>query len=388
MIGQEIQLKVESLAHGGAAVGRAQDFVFFVPFAAPGDEIQARVTEVKKNYAEAELIKIIAPGPRRVTPPCEVFGKCGGCQWQHVSYEEQLQQKQNIVMHALSRIAKEQKFEVKPIIASPEKFNYRNRVQVRTLGSAAGFYRKGSHELVSFDKCHIVEPSINDEISKIKAEIINYRAEHESKIEIFIAESGKTVRSQDQNHGEEFGFAQVNTKQNKQMIAYVQSLIGNPQSGFGRSSLLELFCGNGNFSMPLIENGWDVYGIDGNRAAISDAREKLRLISDKNKNTGFNPRAFFSSDDATAGVEKLLDQRRTFETLLVDPPRTGMTEPLVNNIAEVGVKTLVYVSCNPATFARDWARIKAATKLKLVSVQPFDMFPQTFHVELVALATL
>jgi 23S rRNA (uracil1939-C5)-methyltransferase len=381
---QEINVTIASLAHGGSGVGRFDNFVVFVRYTAPGDVVRARITKTKKNYADAELIEIITPSPSRIKAPCPVFGACGGCQWQHVSYEEQLKQKQNIVEHALSRIAKEENFTVLPIKASPNHFYYRNRAQFRTEGPRAGFYRRGSHELVTFDECLIIEKPLNEELAKIKTEIKDWPETKTSKVEVYLtaAEQNRpesVVRSTNHAHGEELGFSQVNTLQNVQMQEYVTSLFGSPtevapDNQGSNGNLIDLYCGNGNFSFPLNEKGWRIYGVDSSRSAIHAAR------------TCANDQTFFSAGDCSFEVKKLADRGRKFQAVLLDPPRVGADERLWSNLAKLDPEIVVYVSCNPATFARDWARMKSKTNLKLASVQPFDMFPQTFHVELVALA--
>lgn len=372
-IGEIVELSIQSLAHGGAGVGRLSDFVFFIPLTAPGDKVSAQITSIKKNYAEAELKKIHFASQNRVDAPCEVYGQCGGCQWQHVNYQTQLEQKQKTVEHALSRIAKENSFTLKKIIPSPLEFNYRNRAQIRTQGPRTGFYSRGSHNLIEINKCLLLEEPLNLEIQKIKSEIKNFADYKTSKKEVFISQKGEVVRSENQAHGQEFGFSQVNTKQNQILQNLVLELLGNPSAEF--KNILELFCGNGNFTLPLAKNGWDVYAVDSSKSAIHQARS---MATDK---------TFFSCADCSLELKKLILKNRTFDCVLLDPPRTGCDEALIKNLHKTGMKKLIYVSCNPATFARDWARIKAYSNLKLEFIQPLDMFPQTYHVELLAYAT-
>lgn len=372
VVDQIVELTIESLAHGGAGVARLNDFVFFTPYTAPGDKIKAQITSIKKNYADAKLIELQTASSHRVQAPCSVYGKCGGCQWQHVNYATQLDQKQKTVEHALARIAKENDFELKKIIPSPNEFFYRNRAQVRTHGQKLGFYKRGSHELIEFDECHILEKSLNEEIKKIKVEIKNFDEFKTSKIEVFLSQNNKVVRSANQGHGEEFGFSQVNTLQNKNLQQLVAQAFGTPQSV--EDNILELFCGNGNFTIPLAQQGWDIYAVDLNRSAINQAR--LQATS----------KTFFSCNDCSFEVRKLINKNRKFKNILLDPPRVGCDEDLTKNISKLDAQKLIYISCNPTTFARDWARIKNNSDFKLISVQPLDMFPQTFHVELIATA--
>ena len=372
-----VEVTIASLAHGGGGVGRHEDFVIFVPFTAPGDVIKVRITNSKKSYAEGEILELIKAGASRVEPPCPVFGICGGCQWQQVSYDEQLKQKQGIVEHALARIAKESGAEILPIIPSPQPFNYRNRAQFKTEGPKIGFYKRQSHELVEFEKCYIVDEKINKELSVIKEELKNAAPHATSKIEVILTSRGELVRSIDHTQGGELGFSQVNTLQNLNLRKYVQKIIGRPsqiaaEDTGSAGQILDLYCGQGNFSFPLNDNGWRVYGIDSNKEAIIAARKRKK------------DRTFFSANDCTSEVRKLSIEGRHFEYILIDPPRIGAEEELIKLLPSFNATKIVYISCNPATFARDFARLKDNSSYKLKSIQPFDMFPQTFHVELVA----
>ena len=389
--GQEINLNITSLAHGGSGVGRHEDFVVFVPFTAPGDQAHVRILSLKKNYAEGQVLSILEKSRHRITPPCPVFGKCGGCQWQHVSYEEQLRQKQLIVEHALSRIAKEEGVKINPIVASPKEYHYRNRVQFRSDGPQVGFYQKQSHMVIEFEECLISEPAINRELKKIKEEVKSFPIGKIKKFEVALAENTgkdtdknnnnveKIIRTENRSHGEETGFSQVNTGQNTNLRNHLCTVLGTPQSvdrdNMGSAgNLLDLYCGNGNFSLPLNRQGWRIYGVDSSRSAISAARRSA------NENT------FFSAADCSLEAKRLAQKKRRFEAVLLDPPRIGADERLWPNLVALDPATIVYVSCNPATFARDWARLKNKGPYRLEQITPFDMFPQTHHVELVALA--
>ncbi len=377
-VNQEITLTIASLSHGGSGVGRIEDFVVFVPFTAPQDVARVQITSLKKNYADGRLLEIISPSPQRIKAPCSVFEICGGCQWQHVDYQEQLHQKQLIVEHALQRIAKEENILILPIIPSPKPFYYRNRAQVRAEGGKVGFYQRHSHNIIEFEKCWIIDEKIDQEISQIKKERVGLDPFKTAKIEIFLSEDGTVYRSLNRAHAEERGFAQVNTEQNMSMIDYICSVLPGPatvdsDNQGSRGNLLDLYCGNGNFSLPLNKMGWRIYGVDSNRSAIHSAREKA------------NAQTFYSAGDCLVEVKKLAAKNRKYEVVLLDPPRIGADESLWPELEKLKAEKLIYISCNPATFARDWARIKKHSPYKIISIQPFDMFPQTFHVELVAL---
>lgn len=375
-VGQIVNIKIESLSFGGSGVGRHESFVIFTPFTAPQDEVAVRVLSVKKNYAEAELVKIFSSSAKRVTPRCSVFGQCGGCQWQHVDYKEQLAQKQGIVEHTLARIAREENLEIGQIVPSPRHFNYRNRAQVRTSGPSLGFYERRSHQLVQFDQCHLLDEKINLEIESLKNKIQKAPTYSNSRLELTLHDQVVNVTSSRQDPNSHF--SQVNALQNQNLINYVLELAGSPlrvdtdNVGF-EGNALDLYCGSGNFSFPLHAQGWRIYGVDSSKNAIRQARSAA------------TPLTFFSASDCVIEVKKLVGKNRHFELILLDPPRTGLEESLTKLIPHLKSRKIIYISCNPTTFARDWARMKSYGNLQLESVQPFDMFPQTFHVELVAL---
>jgi len=379
--GKTYEVTIHSLSHGGSGVGRLEGFVFFVPYSAPGDVLEVEVTAFKKNYVQARIVRIIKASEQRQTPHCPVFGQCGGCQWQHVIYEEQLRQKELMVQHALSRIGREENIEIKPIKGSPSEFYYRNRAQFRTQGSKVGFYKRNSHELIDFEKCYIVESAINEELVKIKSEVARHDPSTQNKIEVFLSETS-VHRSMNQAHSEETGFSQVNSKQNERMVDYVMGLVGKSDLKQPQY-LLDLFCGNGNFSLPaLMGQHFNVYGIDASRPAIAVAREQAQ-----NKPHGLT--AQFVAGDCSFEVKKLARAGRKFSTILLDPPRVGCDSRLWKNLVALEAETIIYISCDPSTFSRDWARLKGVSedRYKIEFVQPFDMFPQTFHVELVAKIT-
>jgi 23S rRNA (uracil1939-C5)-methyltransferase len=367
------RVPITSLSHGGSGVGRFEGFVFFVPFTAPGDVVEARITLLKKNYAEAEIVKIIEPGPHRITPPCEYFGECGGCQWQHVDYKEQLVQKQQIVTQNLSRIAKEEGVAIETIVPSPQQWNYRNRAQLRSLEKEVGFFKKKTNELINIQECRIIENQLNERLKVLHEKAAKNPSKKLFKTEIFLNEKGKVLESFNAGHSEETGFSQVNTAQNQNLIDMVLDVVGKPKEG--SKKLLDLYCGNGNFSFPLHASGWDVFGVDLNRPAIEQATSRSSI-------GGIN----FVCGDTLAEIKKLLVQKKQFDVILLDPPRIGADEKLWEKLVKLGAHTIIYISCNPATFSRDWARLKAAGPYKLELVKPFDMFPQTYHVELLSVA--
>lgn len=375
--GDIVAVEIGSLSQGGHGVGRLGDFVLFIPYTVPGDLVRAKITEIKKNYGQADLIEVSTPSPHRVEPKCKVFGECGGCQWQMVSYDQQLEQKTSIVRHALKRIAKQTDPQVLPVVPSPKSFSYRNRIQIRTAGEKLGFYKRQSNTLVEIDSCDISEEPLNLEIEKIKKTIKGSPDFKTSRMELMVDEKGEVHHRTNQSR-EYIPFRQVNSKQNLNLQNYVCELAGVPSTvdddNIGwRGNALDLYCGDGNLSFPLLQKGWRIYGVDDNKPAIQLARERK------------TDRTFFSAADCVVELRKLVEKNRQFELIVLDPPRIGTDERIWPLIDKLKPKKIIYVSCDPATFSRDLARLTGVGKWRLSHVKPFDMFPQTFHVELVAL---
>lgn len=370
--GSIFEIQIDSLAHGGSGVGRADGVVFFVPFAAPGDKVRVAIEAFKKTYATARIIDIIERSPHRREPPCKVFYECGGCQWQHINYAEQVAAKESIVRHALARIGREDQVEIRKIIPSPSEWNYRNRAQFRTIDRKVGFFKRNSHDIVDVDYCHIIEEGLNDELQKIRGQSLSKPSPQEQKIEVFNSKDG-IFQTLNRGHSVETGFSQVNTAQNENLVALVTQNV--PSQG----AVLDLYCGNGNFSFPAAEKtDGKLLGIDLSRAAIAAAQKQAAENSLKEKAT-------FKAVDCVLETQALAKNKAHFQTIILDPPRIGCDEKIWKPLVALGAEKMIYISCDPSTFSRDWARLKVASnsRYKIEFVQPFDMFPQTFHVELV-----
>jgi 23S rRNA (uracil1939-C5)-methyltransferase len=334
---QTIELTIDRLSfNGGRGVGRFDGVVVFVPDTAPGDFVRARVTVKKSNLWEAELVEILKPSPYRRNPPCPVAGVCGGCAWQHVEYAEQLKQKQEIVEFALKQ-------KVEPVIPSPNELRYRNRVQVHIENGKLGFFAKRSNDLVAITDCLITEEAVTAQFSRaIKS--------GESRVELSLDTNGF--------------FSQVNSAQNRKLIEVVLSQIeGSPQK------IADLYAGYGNLTAPLTKQfpQAEIVAVELNERAVEKGRTDLPEVK------------WFRED-----VGDFLQKAEAFDVVVLDPPRTGCANPVINALRKMKPEQIVYVSCNPMTFARDAKRLMEAGVYRLDLVQPLDMFPQTEHIELVA----
>jgi 23S rRNA (uracil1939-C5)-methyltransferase len=428
-------LTIEKLAFGGAGFGHLDGKACFVPFTAPGDRARVKTKSEKRSYLECDLVELVSPSPLRTSPQCPVFGSCGGCNWQHISYEEQLRAKEEIFAEVLWRSARVEREKIEHIIPSPDPYGYRSRVQlkIRSIGGRVhmGFYRPGTHFVVDIpDKCTIANAKINalleglrrivsscpepDKIPQIdvavgednRAElVVHYIGDRVDEIVHQLSISGgsladtgiflqrgrkSTLAAIDKGNSTpliysltgsgtsairmEFchgGFSQVNYRQNRVIAETVlkwAQLTGNEK-------VLDLYCGNGNFTIPLSGKSASILGIEEYPPSIESSR--------RNSEANGAVNALYECSEVVQGIENLIDKGEKFDLVLLDPPRSGAKEA-VQLIPELLPKRIIYVSCDPATLARDLSSLKKKGYSVLVS-QPVDMFPQTYHIESITL---
>lgn len=343
-----IEITIDSLSYnGGRGVGRHEGIVVFVPGTAPRDRVRVRVTSKKAKFWEAELVELTEPSPLRREPPCPVADRCGGCSWQHITYAIQVEEKKKILAASLRPLAKIATWEWLPFVEAPEEFNYRNRVQVQLQNGKKGFFAKRSHALVVIDTCLIAEEGVNRQLKELKAEPGVTRME--------LRVDGET------------DFSQVNGKQNLRLREMVLA------RSVAAEWIMDLYCGSGNFTLPLAQKfpTAKILAADLSRASIEIARAK-------------SPRIEWIADDVAKVLEKI-DKKSGSGLIVLDPPRAGCEAAVTREILRLQPKQIVYVSCNPTTFSRDAVRLLESGEYKLVSIQGLDMFPQTEHVESVAL---
>lgn len=415
-------LEITSLVHGGRGIGRHEGKAVFVPLVAPGDLIDCRVVKSKKRFAEADLIEVLVPSPLRREPPCPFFGACGGCQWQHLPYSEQLRWKGQNFSDQLIRSKMVQPDRIKPIVAAPEEWRYRNRVQLKAHfsddGLAIGFYRHGSHSVVDIDHCLLVAPPIQEVLSLLREALKGAdKAQAVEQVDLSCGDDGavrlllhvhpegyESLRGQLQKfaaayqlsaciksvgqssievvHGEgelsvsvdqpaltlrygPGGFVQVNSRQNRAMVTNMLELLDLK----GDEIVLDLFCGMGNFSLPLARRVGHVIGVEDYSPSINMAR--LNAEANQIRNI-----EFFAAD-ASVIIDRFKGEN--LELVVLDPPRTGNYE-VVRQLLQLSPKRILYVSCDPATLARDLVPLVSGG-YEVLSSQPIDLFPQTWHIE-------
>jgi 23S rRNA (uracil1939-C5)-methyltransferase len=425
-----VRLRIDSLAHGGDGVGRDEHGrVVFIPGTCPGDSVTAVVHHEAPRFARARLLEIDEPSPDRVDPVCPYFGACGGCQWQHVDYDAQLRAKRDTVVEALGRIGGVADATVREIIASPEHYGYRNRVELLAEPGpplAIGYAPLGGGDVVEVDTCDLLPGKHRSLPRKLagalrflqgrgdlglarvgvrqsrttgslavdvwtepgpapRAIMANTLAEGTgadtiSRVVIRPEKGPRAIRGVETLSGSgawserlagfDFtvsptSFFQVNTAQAERLVESVlEGLVPSPGE-----VIYDVYAGVGTFTLPLARAGATVTAIEAAGSAVRDLRDNLeRAGVDADVAPGDAARVLSVSDDASAAV--------------VDPPRAGLSPDALQALAATGPERIAYVSCDPATFARDTARL-AEAGYGLASVTPVDLYPQTYHVEVV-----
>jgi len=442
--GSKITIEIEGLGHSGEGVGRFQGFTVFVPGSLPGEQAFVRITQVKSSYAKAALLSVVEASPDRVTPRCEIYEACGGCQLQHLSYPAQLRAKQQQVIAAVSRIAKLENVTVLPTLGAKTPWDYRNKMQFpvglengkRTIGCFAS----GTHKVIDTENCYI-QHALNN---RIAAEV--RRLLQQFNVSVYNEETGQGVirhvigrvgtasgeamavlvtatdtlphsteivaelrrnipklvsivhninpkrtnvimgdRNQvlwgKEHIADQLGdftfhisprsFFQVNTEQARVLYDKAVEYAGLS----GRETVIDAYCGTGTIAMFMARQTAKVYGIEIVEPAIADAKVNAR-------NNGISNVEFICGD-AVDVMPRLADQGVRADVVVTDPPRAGCAPKVLETFAGMNPDRIVYISCNPASLARDLA-VLAEYGYIAREIQPVDMFPQTFHVECVA----
>jgi tRNA/tmRNA/rRNA uracil-C5-methylase (TrmA/RlmC/RlmD family) len=366
--GDKISLTIEDIAFGGEGVARAEGLVVFVPFVITGEMVEAEITEVKKNFARAKLLRVEKASPERVEAKCIYFGKCGGCQYQHMAYAEQLNIKQKQIADLFERVGKISPDVVAPVIGCPSPYGYRNRIMVRSQWNKPeqklniGFVRGDCGLVEDVENCAISEPAINEQLQQVRA-----HPPPKGGIKVVLR-----VQPEDWELPPD-SFFQNNFFLLPKLVETVRHFL---RAG-GTRHLADLYCGVGFFGIELADSVEAFTGVEYDRRAIQ-AAEKNALA-----------RKIGNGRFISAKVEEVLPEllakiSAAETTVLIDPPRKGCGREILELLRETRPRQVIYVSCHPATMARDLNILCADNIFKLLQVQPLDMFPQTQHVECVA----
>ncbi|HZV77516.1 MAG TPA: 23S rRNA (uracil(1939)-C(5))-methyltransferase RlmD [Candidatus Babeliales bacterium] len=435
--GAELEVSFTDLLASGQAVGRIDGMVVFCFGPLPLERARVRVGEVKQRYAVADLIDVVDASPARAQPFCPVFGTCGGCQLQHLNYSGQLAWKRNVVRNALQRIGGFAEARVAETIGMDDARAYRNKMSLvvdhRQATPALGFYRQRSHEVVAIDACPIVTPKLNADLEYLAKRrsagpvramlgdarhLVSRSAGNQSVLTItterrsesalraapvllaempglagvtnsFDLSSANAIVGRRHNvlagEGEieetiaglryrvsAGSFFQVNAEMLAKIFAHIEPWLAPARA------IVDLYCGAGTFSLLFAKHGWKVYGVEENAQAVAEGSANARR-------NGLDRLVRFHAGrvEQLAATPALRNALQEADVVFLDPPRKGCDEATLAAIAGARASELWYLSCDPATLARD-SKFLVAKGYRLGSAQPFDMFPQTGHVETLA----
>lgn len=367
-IGDQISLTIQDLAFGGEGVGRMDDFVIFVPFVITGETVEAEITEVKKNFARARLLRVVTPSPQRVEPQCRHFTQCGGCQYQHIAYEEQLRVKHKQISDLFERVGRISPEKIAPVIGCPQPYHYRNRIMIRSQWNGRakkleiGFIRADNNFVEDIEECQIAEPALNGQIRHVRA---NPPPRGGLKFVLRVQPENWVVPKD--------SFFQNNFFLLPKLIESVRDMLKDG----GARHLIDLYCGVGFFGIEEAGSVESFVGVEYDALAIKAARENAAR-------RGITNGEFIAAKSEEALPELLKKFPVDTTSVLLDPPRKGCWPSLLDLLREQRPAQVVYVSCHPATMARDLNILCGDGVFELARVQPLDMFPQTQHVECVA----
>ncbi len=410
-VSDTIDLQLDDLAYGGDAVGRHEGQVVFVPFGLPGERVRVELEHRAKRYARARLVEVLEPSPQRVAPPCPFYGACGGCQMQHLAYPGQLEHKRRVIDGLLRRIGRQKSPRVLPTTGMTDPFRYRNNVQASIAADGRlGFQAAGTNRVVPISRCQLLLPALDalwtGAASRAAADArpplarISLRAAQSSGESLVILEgTGRTPPPVTLGSGAQWvyrgpagpsqalsgpgyltetlagrslrvsadSFFQVNAQQAEVLVERAREYLRLA----GHETLLDAYCGVGTFALTVGQGVARVIGIESSSSAIADALA--------NRREG-EPVEFLGGavEDVLPSVDGPCD------AAILDPPRAGCTRVALEALAALAPRTIVYVSCDPSTLARDVALL-SGRGYRLMEAQPVDMFPQTYHVECVVL---
>jgi 23S rRNA (uracil1939-C5)-methyltransferase len=416
----EFDLAIHTLAAGGWGVGRHEGKVVFVPFTAPGDVIRCAIAQDRGRFAFGTLAGLVRPSPVRVEAPCPVFGRCGSCQWQHIQYGRQLEAKHEILADALERIGRQKDADVSATVGSPQTYGWRTTVDLayETMGENArvGFYSRGGPDIVPITNCPVATDEINTRIARLAEAIAaaGLKAGGEVKLVAGIGDrvsahlvpkgSAAVGKGQARRFCETAALSGIEITTKRGTSAFGDSVVSYPgwngtgqiglfcrPSGFVQANpdanrelinrllsfdladkdVLELYCGIGNLTVPMAAARARMTGVEASRTSVEDAGKTVKAI-------GLAGVRFVVSDVHYALSEGPI-RRAQWDVIVLDPPRTG-ARGVMEQISDLGADEIIYISCSPPTLARDLS-VLTERGWRLVSVDPIDMFPQTFHVE-------
>ena len=359
---------INGLDNFGRGIGTYNGKVVFIPYTLIGEEVEFEIVLEKKNFIEGKLVKIVKKSDKRIEPNCKYFTLCGGCQLLHISYEDEIEYKQKKMEDIIKRYVGD--YKVNKVISS-ERIGYRNKVTFQ-VDKEIGFYKNKTNEIIKIDRCLLLNEKVNNVIKDLKPSSNQIQVKYSNyddsiminnNPEFIISKIGKYLFKVSPK-----SFFQVNYKQVENLYNKVLEYANLT----GKENVLDLYCGTGTIGIYVSEYAKEVLGVELVEEAIIDANYNKKLNNINNIN-------FICSD-----TNKLVTNSSFKpDVIIVDPPRSGLTEKVKKEIIKLKPNRLVYVSCDPMTFARDLNDLKEFFYIK--EITPVDMFPCTYHIENIAL---
>lgn len=389
-----MKVTIEKLDHFGRGLCKIDDKVCFVEGALPGETVEIDVIKENKNFIEAKVLDILQSSPERIEPKCPYYDVCGGCSYQHMTYSLENTSKEEKIKELVERFGHVSTDVVLPIVTSNE-YHYRNKIILHGLNGNLGFYEEKTHSVIPIDECLLVSPRMNKVIKvlkKINVQILEVLIRSSNDDSIVLVELEGKIKDEkplldvcdiliyngmimsDADHliskiGEkEFivsysSFFQVNRKLTKKLYDAVLNVVKKKKP----NKLLDLYCGTGTIGIYVSDYAKEIIGIDNNGSNIIDAN--------KNKELNHVEHISFICDR----VENQIDSFQDIDMIIVDPPRAGLDPKTKEYLLKINPETIVYVSCDPVTLARDLGNLSA--NYNVLSIEPFNMFPRSNHCE-------
>ncbi|MBI07841.1 MAG: RNA methyltransferase [Opitutae bacterium] len=367
-VGDILEVEISDVAFGGDGVGRVDGFVIFAPFVITGETVRVEIIERKKDFARAKLLEVLTPAPERTSPECTHFGICGGCQYQHIEYTAQTQIKLSQIRSLFERVGGFSGAVVGDLVPCPTSYNYRNRIMVRRQWNKPkqkavyGFLHHDSRLVVDMDRCEIAEESLNEQLIQLRE---NPPPRNMQKVVLRIMPDNWEM------HRDSF------FQNNFHLLPELVEIVRNKLMDAGTRHLVDAYCGIGFFSLSLADSVESFVGVDIDKQCILPARRNMELRDIANGE--------FILGKTEEHMDALLAKfTAPNTTVILDPPRKGCHQDGLQMLADAAPAQVIYVSCHPATLARDLKWLCTEGGYELTGVTPLDMFPQTQHVECVA----
>jgi len=382
--GDRLNVKIEKIVPNGYGLSFAEGLTVFTGLAAAGDELVVEIRQLKHNTAFAEIVEVVTPSLDRVEAPCVYFGACGGCDFQQLNYQAQLDAKLAIIRDSLTRIGKLERYPDIEMVPSPQQFDYRLRAQwhVNRPDKKIGYYRRNSHDLVDIERCLVLAPELEDLLENTRRTLdwdaiwsdktqIDAALGDDGSVSLFSPEFSQNATSVSYSaYGERFFYSAQSFFQGNRFL--VNELIKSAVGGAEGKNALDLYSGVGLFTLPLARHFKKVIGVEDNDQAVDFAEKNAEAAGLENV------------DFVRRSVRHYLNEKLPENTdfLLLDPPRAGAENDTIQNILKIGAKQISYVSCEPSILARDLRKFLEDGYL-IDSITALDLFPQTHHVETV-----